>query len=255
MDRKALLVGTQVLALAVYLLLGILVLTDALRLWHFYTMFALLGVAAVISQPARQALVAQVVPKEELTNALSLQQLAFNGAYLGAPMVAGLLMAAWGPGPVFGLLALGSVVVVVTTVLLHPPSSVLPGSRPLPFAAAVQGLTYVARAPLLRLLVLLTFLAMLLGFHYSTLLPKFAQEVFGIGAGGFGVMTSASGAGAFLGTFLLASVSLRRPAAVAVAAIALFRLYPGPLGLYPLACVGHDGAWAIRAVEQHLRDS
>ncbi|MSQ40485.1 MAG: MFS transporter [Dehalococcoidia bacterium] len=220
-DRKALLVGSQALILVLYALLAFLAWTDVLGLWHLYTIFALLGTASTFSQPARQSLVAQSVPKEELTNAISLQQLAFNGTRLGGPVLSGLIMAEWGSTPVFALLALGSAVSVAVTVNLRLPSTALPAVTS-PFASAVEGLKYVWGASVLRLLVVLSFLVMFLALPFSTLLPGFAQEVFGMGAGGFGVMMSASGAGALLATLLLASVNVQRPIAVTVLSAILF---------------------------------
>ncbi|MBI4236237.1 MAG: MFS transporter [Chloroflexi bacterium] len=222
-DRKALLLGSQALILGLYILLAALALAEALHLWHLYVLFTLLGTASTFSQPARQSLIAQSVSREELTNAMSLQQMAFNGSRLGAPTLAGLIMATWGAAPVFILLALGAVVVVVATALLRMPSSALPAVSS-PFKAAAEGLLYVARSPILRLLVFLSFFLMLLGFPFSTLLPEFAEKVFGIGAGGFGLMMSASGAGSLAATLLLASVPLKRQAVAIVASSALFGL-------------------------------
>ncbi len=221
MDRRLLLVGSQAVMLVLYVVLAALAFTETLALWNMYAIFALLGTASTFSQPARQSLIAQAVPKEELTAAISLQQMAFNGTRLGGPSLAGFLMATWGAFPVFVLLAIGSAVAVGVTALLHMPSNALPAVTS-PFAAAVEGLKYVARAPLLRLLVLLSFLVMFLGLPFSTLLPGFAEKTFGMGAAGFGILMSASGAGALVATFFLASVKVQRPVVVTILAGILF---------------------------------
>jgi MFS family permease len=222
-DRRMLLLGAQAFILGLYIVLALIAAADALRLWHLYVIFTLLGTASTFSQPARQSLIAQSVPREELTNALSLQQMGFNGSRLGGPILAGFIMAAWGPAPVFGLLAAGAATVVVSTALLRLPSTALPAVSS-PFKAAADGLQYVFRAPLLRMLVLLSFFLMFLGFPFSTLLPEFAEEVFGMGAGGFGIMMSASGVGSLLATFLLASLKFRRQGVMVVVSTVLFGL-------------------------------
>ncbi|WP_432546072.1 MFS transporter [Kineococcus sp. SYSU DK004] len=81
--------------------LGALVVSGAAQLWHVYVFALLLGVASAIDGPVRQTFVSQLVPREDLSNAVGLNSASFNAARLLGPAAAGLLIAWIGTGPVF----------------------------------------------------------------------------------------------------------------------------------------------------------
>jgi MFS family permease len=170
---------------------------------------ALLGVANALDMPARQAFYVDMVDREDLLNAIALNSSVFNGARIIGPAVSGLLIAALGEAPAFGLNAISYLAVIVGLLLMRlgpfePPSET--GSQLL---AIKEGLSFIFSERrvfgLVGMVALLSFFA----FPFLVLLPAFASDVLGIGAGGYGALLAAQGAGALLGAFSLAAAGER----------------------------------------------
>ena len=101
LNRRRVLMATQVGSGLLALALGLLVVSGTARLWQVYTLAAMLGVVAAIDGPARQAFVSEMVPLADLPNAVSLNSASFHVGRLIGPGVAGLLIHWFGTGPVF----------------------------------------------------------------------------------------------------------------------------------------------------------
>jgi MFS family permease len=99
--KRKLMIAAQVFAGSTALVMGLLVVTGTAQLWHAYVLAGLLGAAAALEAPARQTFVAEMVPEEKLSNAVGLNSASFHLGRLIGPAVAGLLIAAFGTGPVF----------------------------------------------------------------------------------------------------------------------------------------------------------
>ena len=220
-DRRAVLIVAQSGIFVLYAALAVLAVADLIALWNIYVVFGLMGITSAFTQPARQSIIPMVVPREEITNAVAIQQLGFNATRIFGMSAAGLLMDAVGPGFVFGVLAATAAFVVVTSVMLRIPEM---GAAPSgsAFGAAVQGLAYIGRHTVLRALLVITFLVMLFGLPFSSLLPGLVEEVFGAGASAFGFLMAVSGVGSVAATVLIASASFRRPGAVVLTGSLLF---------------------------------
>ncbi|WP_432492176.1 MFS transporter [Kineococcus gypseus] len=108
-SRRRLLVVTQVVTALLATATGVLVVTEHAALWHLYVLALLLGCVTALDGPARLTFAGQLVPEEDLPNAVALNAASFNAARLIGPAVAGLLIASIGAGPVFLLNALSFV--------------------------------------------------------------------------------------------------------------------------------------------------
>lgn len=98
LDHRRLLIATQVVAGALSIGLGVIVVLDAAQLWHVYAFALALGIVAAFDSPARQTIAGDLVPKAKLANAVALNSASFNAARLVGPGVAGLLIGWLGPG-------------------------------------------------------------------------------------------------------------------------------------------------------------
>src|SRR6478735_681015 len=154
-SKRRILALTQSSLALTSLLTGVLVMTGAVQLWHVYLLAFLQGVATAVDNPARQTFVSEMVPREELSNAVGLNSASFNAARLIGPGVAGLVIAAAGTGPAFLVNTLTFVAVLVALWRLRT-SELKPARR--------------AR-PRLRIL-----LAALAGFVVSTLAAALAPS-------------------------------------------------------------------------------
>jgi MFS family permease len=230
-DRLALLRVTNVLWIVLTLALTALTWTGAVTYGQILLVSLLGAVLLAFDNPARQALMPELVPRSELLSAISLNAVVFTGASLVGPAVAGLLLAAAGAelyrgaAVVFGLNAVSYLAVLVPLVwwirLPRRPRSTAPAS----FGAELrEGLRYVAARRPLVLLLLLTAATSIFGRSFAQLLPVFARDVLGVGPEGLGLMYAAPGAGTLVGGTALAARrgvgSRRRLVAGATAAFA-----------------------------------
>jgi MFS family permease len=212
-DRLTLLKVTQTLSLLFALALAALSWLGVVQFWHF--LLIALGSATVLAfdNPARQALIPDLVPREELMSATSLNSVSFSGAQLVGPALAGLVLAAY-PNE---LLRAGAIVFTVNAVSRLAVLVPLFWIRPHPAARGrqgeqggrnplVEGLRYVAGQPALVLLVATVAVTSVFGRSFVYLLPIFARDVLGVGGEGLGLMNTAAGAGTIVAGLGLAGV-------------------------------------------------
>ena len=212
-DKRKLLYGTQIAAGILALALGVIVSTGSAAVWNVYLMSVLLGFVNVVDNPARQTFVLEMVGREHLQNAVSLNSVVMNSARIVGPAVGAILIETFGIAPCFYINAASYIGVIVAlsmmnTSLLHRLPRVERAKGQLR-----EGLRYawserMVRTPLLMIAVIGTF-----AFNFTVVIPLIATKTFGADAGGIGFLLAIMGAGAVLGGLSVASrrgVSYRR---------------------------------------------
>lgn len=202
--KRRILVFTHVAAALPALALALLVFTGQVQVWHILVLAASLGLIAGIDMPVRQAFVVDLVGRDDLMNAIALNSALFHGARIVGPALAGLAIAAWGPGPCFlyNGLSYGAIVAALVAMRFEVRANAASeGGK----GNALEGFHVVARVRLLRILLLLTLTMGVFGSSLTTLLPAFAKDILDVGAGGYGALLSALGAGALCGSLLVAT--------------------------------------------------
>jgi len=202
MDRRRLLQVTQLGALLVALGLALLTYADAVRPWHILVSVLLTTAAATFDQPARQALIPAMVPREELVQAFALLNPSRELAILVGPALAGVLIAISSPGLMYAVDAATYGFLVVILAVLHVPSLVKPENKPPLVAAIREGVTFVRHRPIIWQLMTLDLSATLFG-AYRVVLPALAIDVLNVGPSGYGILAAAPSAGALLATFVV----------------------------------------------------
>lgn len=189
-----------VLALTVSsLLIGIAVVADVIEYWMLLIAGAIQAGAFAFYLPARIALISEVVPSALLQQAIVLSQMSQEAMRVVAPALAGVLVGvAWfGVGGVFlaaGLL--GAISTLFIVALPRVPSRGAIGRSP--FGEIVDAVSYVRATPGLAMVAMLMVGVVMIGFPYLTFLPTLADDRFGVGATGFGIMSGAAGLGAVI---------------------------------------------------------
>ena len=198
-DKRRLLVGTQAALGLLALALGVLTVSGVVELWMVVVLAVLLGVVNAVDTPGRQAFALEMVGREQIRNAVTLNSLLVNGARAAGPAVAGILIATIGLGACF-LVNAASYVAVLAALAGMDRSALLP-SPPAERARGQvrEGLRYVRRTGGLLVPLLMVGLIGTLAFEFSVVLPVLAQRTFDGGAGTYALLTSAIGAGAILG--------------------------------------------------------
>jgi MFS family permease len=204
-DKRRLMVALQIAMGLQALVLGVLTVTGAVRLWEIGALAVLLGLNNAFENPARQAFMLEMVGAEDLRNAVSLNSVLVNVARVIGPALAGVLIATVGEGVCFLVNAASFAAVVTslatldrTAIFPSPPSGREPGQLR-------EGLRYVRRTPQLGVPLLMMALAGALAYEFQVTLPVMARQGLHVGATGYGFMVAAMGVGAIVGGLFVAT--------------------------------------------------
>jgi MFS family permease len=204
-DRRKILLTSQVLQMAFAVALAVLFYLDQLGIGAILLIAFLTGLAQSQSAPTYQAVLTSIVPPAHIPNAVALNSLQFNLSRAIGPAIAGLLLASAGTGPCFAVNALSFVAVIVAIRGLHlpPPTQAAGGPRSLSQSLG-EGLAHVRSSPDLFGLTMLALLGSFLAFPLITYLPVLAGDVLKTGAAGYSLLLSSFGGGAIVGAVLTA---------------------------------------------------
>jgi MFS family permease len=198
-DRRTLMLATQTAATIVALGLAAIAFSSTTAVWPIYVLAAIASAVGAFDLPARNALVPSLVPREHLPNAISLNTIMFQTAAVAGPSLGGLLIGKTNVGWAYVANAVSFGFVIVALLLMRD----IPARRPpaegarddVSLHAALEGLRFVFRSPLIRSTMLLDFFATFFS-SATALLPIFAQDILRVGAEGYGWLYAAPAAGA-----------------------------------------------------------
>lgn len=204
LPRRSLLIAAQLVAMAQALLLALLVFGGWVETWHVVVLAFVLGLVHAVEMPSRHSFLAELVPAADLPNAIALNSSIFNLARFAGPAIAGALVAAWGEGPVFLLNALSFLAVLWGLLHLTAGRSAASEAAQSQWRRLREGLDYAwDNRPIRAALFLLT-VGSLTAPAYTVLMPVFAHQVYGGGAGQLGLLLGTAGVGALLAAMRLA---------------------------------------------------
>jgi MFS family permease len=244
-DKRRLMIALQAAMGVQALALGLLTVTGLVHVWQIGVLAALLGFNNAFENPARQSFMLELVGKEHLRNAVSLNSVLVNIARAIGPAVAGILIATVGEGVCF-LVNAASFVAVVGSLVTMDRRALRP-TAPMARASGQlrEGLRYVRHTPGLAVPLVMMGVAGCLTYEFQVTLPVMASRGLHVGATGFGFMTAAMGIGAVVGGLMVAARGKTglRPLVIAAfgfgVTMALATLAPNlPLELAALAFAG-----------------
>lgn len=222
--KRSLLVATQGSACVLASIMATLVWTNQIQLWHVYVLAFGLGLVNAVDMPTRQSFVVDMVGRADLMNAIALNATLFNSARVIGPAIAGVLLATVGMAVCFTINAVSYLAVITGLLLMRlAPAPERAAERVL--ARLREGLGYVRRTPDIFLPIMLIGAAATFGMNFNIWVPLLAKLELGVGAGGFGILMSALGAGSLAGALALAffgrlpSMPLLLGAALALGAV------------------------------------
>jgi MFS family permease len=222
-ERRRSLMVTQTASVFVNASVALLYWFGVLDIWHLLLASLLQGMSFTFNMPARQSLMAEIVPRPLLQNATALHTASMNLARITGPGLAGFLLTVIGPLPVM-LIGLVANCWTVSQILLI---RYRPNRPPKPFTLRniriADGFRFVWRTRPLFDTMLVVSVSNLFGLSYVQLLPSLARDSLGLEAAGLGVLTSSMGGGALIGALVMARVGdlphkrlLVRSAAIAI---------------------------------------
>ena len=208
-DRRMLLIISHLFLAVTGLIFAVDIAAGKLEIWHIYAFTLVGGLGFTFGNPVRQSLIPQLVPPYYLMNAIALSSAGFNVSRAVGPAIAGLLIATVGTASNFFIQAVLYVVVVAMLAqirLTEQGDDRGTASGESLFGKLVEGVRYATRERLVLLLLALTLVPSLLLIPYTAMVPVFAEDVFDVGPTGLGYLYSATGAGALVGTLIVASL-------------------------------------------------
>jgi len=218
-DRRRILLLSQLVQLSSAFLLAGLILAGAIQVWIILTLSFVVGLAQSFGGPAYQALVPTLVDKKDLGNAVALNSIQFNLARVIGPVLAGIAFYKLGAAACFGLNGLSFLAVIAALLALKRGAMDRGVGKPEPMLESLKaGLRAVRDDKALRGLIGLSFVGSFCAMPLVTFLPVFAQKVFHRDAKGYSALLAAFGIGAVLGAIAVAGVGhVRRKGVLAVA--------------------------------------
>jgi len=268
--KRNLLMLTQTVYGLLATAMAILIFTDAIQLWHVYVVALTYGLTSAVDQPTRQAFVSEMVGKEAIMNAVSMNSAVFNTGRVIGPAVAGAVLVAVGPALCFAINA-ASYLVVLSMLARMRVKPVIARMRGSAASGLREGLRYVRTTPNVLLPIMLIGIVGVFGMNFNVWVPLLAAEDFGAGAGTYGALMSAMGIGALSGALSLALFG-RRPSrrrmlisatalGVAELILGLIASIPGPVVVAMIAlaaagfCMSTTSAMANTIVQTTAPDA
>lgn len=206
LDRRRLLLLTQNLAMIQAFVFWALVYFDLIRFWHVLFLVLFLGTVNTLNQTARQSLINNLVPREELMNAIALNSSIVNLSKVLGPSLGGVLISIIGVDGCLLVNAISFLAIICSLLMMDLPHwQRAEGENPF-WQEVSEGYDYIKTNSRVFSVLLLAYIVALIGSPYSRFLPVFASDILHAGPSGFGFLLAAPGLGAVLSGLYLASM-------------------------------------------------
>lgn len=204
-DRRKVMLFIQVISALTALGLALLVTTHTIQVWHIFVLGAITSTTWAFEQPVRQALLPQLVGREDLANAIALNAVTWNGAGLLGPSLVGLSVAHIGIDGCFYVNVISYLAVIAALLRMHIPASAH-DTQGTVLQSLLDGFRYVRRERVIKTFLIVSAMFNIFGRSFVTLLPVFAKDVLRVGASGFGFIAAGPGLGTIIGSLTIASL-------------------------------------------------
>ncbi len=187
LDKRKVLIATNCAGGATSIGLGLLVINDAVALWHVFALAGVLGIATAIDAPVRQAFSSELVGAEDLPNAVSLNSANFNAGRLVGPAISGFLIAAFGTGPSF-LINGASYFFVIFALVKMDATTLFHQNQERSMGNIREAIAYVRARPDIYVVMIMVFALSTFGLNFQIFNALMATQEFGLGPASFGLM-------------------------------------------------------------------
>lgn len=210
-DRRRFILFTQHLAMLQAVILSVLTLTNLIQIWQIFALSLSLGLITTFNGAARQAFIIEMVPREELVNAIALNSTCYNSGRIIGSSLAGVLVGLVGEGYCFLINAIGFIATIVALWMLRLPPAQLPKEKKSAFQALRKGFDYVwGYAPVRSLFMLLGLTAVFNYSFHQVLMPIFADQVLHGGPKALGSLLGSLGAGVIVGAAYMSGLDPKK---------------------------------------------
>ena len=231
-NKRKVLIATNIAGGLSSAVLGILVMTGVVELWHVFLLAFALGISTAIDGPVRQSFTNEVVGHEDLPNAVSLNSANFNAGRLIGPAVSGFLIAAFGTGPSFLFNAFSYLFVILALTQLNE-KAFFTTEKSTSMTNVREGIAYVRARPDLYVVMAMVFFIATFGLNFQIFNALMATKVFGKGPASYGLLGTFIAIGSLSGALISARLEGFRKTLFVVRAGIVFSLVVIILSLMP----------------------
>jgi len=209
-DRRRIMILSQTLSAVTFFLLANLILLEWVVYWHVIVFAILSGCVRAFDRPSRMALLPQMVPKEDIANAVAVGGTIWQLNRLVGPAFAGMLIYLIGIGPTYYFCFAASLSAVVLWLGIRLSTQPTAPSAGGVMQHMAEGLNFIRKNEIYFIFIAIIFFNSAFGMSYLILMPVFARNVLDVGSQGFGFLQSVGGAGALVGVLAVAWFSHSR---------------------------------------------
>lgn len=231
-NKRRVLIATNIAGGLSSAVLGILVMTGVVALWHVFLLAFTLGVSTAIDGPVRQSFTTEVVGPEDLPNAVSLNSANFNAGRLIGPAISGFLIAAFGTGPSFLLNAFSYLFVILALTRLNE-KAFFTTEKSTSMNNIREGIAYVRARPDLYVVMAMVFFIATFGLNFQIFNALMATKVFGKGPASYGLLGTFIAIGSLSGALISARLEGFRKTLFVVRAGIVFSIVVIILSIMP----------------------
>ncbi|MFM8426548.1 MAG: MFS transporter [Chloroflexota bacterium] len=222
-DRRKVMFATQSIAAVLALTLALFTQFGQITIWHIYVITALQAVVVAFDGPSRQALIPNLLPKEDLPNAFSMTFTAFQAGAVIGPAISGFFIAGFGQEAVYYFNAISFVAVLVALLLIGDvPQVIGEKTAGISMEAIKDGIRFILSKPIIFSTMMVDFVATFFA-SASTLMPIIAKDVLDVGVVEYGYLSAASAVGAVAVALVISQIKeIRKQGMVFVTAVVIF---------------------------------
>jgi len=209
-DRRRIMILSQAVSALTFFSLATLIVLDRIALWHVMALAILSGCVRAFDRPSRMALLPQMVPKEDIANAVAVGGTIWQLNRLVGPALAGMMIYLIGIGPTYYICFGASLIAVCLWLGIRLATPSTAPSAGGVMQHMVEGLNFIRHNEIYFIFISIIFFNSAFGMSYLILMPVFARNVLDVGSQGFGFLQSVGGAGALAGVLAVAWFSHSR---------------------------------------------
>jgi len=221
-NRRSILFITQSIMTLTALVLALLTFSGHIQLWHIYALTAIQASAIAFDLPARQAMVPNLVPAEDLPNAFSMQSIAANTGSVVGPLLGGVVIASLGQGYTYLFNSISFLAVILALAVIGRVPQDMSRSTGVNLSAVGNGVHFILSRPMILSTMLLDFVATFFA-SANTMMPIVARDILKVGELGYGLLSSAQSIGSVLAGLVISQLPfLRRQGPIFMGAVVIF---------------------------------
>lgn len=209
LPKRKIIIITQVVFMFQAFALAFLVFAGKAEYWHILMLAAVFGMVQTFDMPARQSYFIEIVGKEDIMNAISLNSTIVNLAKIIGPAAAGLAMVVMGPGFCFLVNGASYLVVIAGLLFIKTSDKVVKRKSGKMLNEIIEGLSYVKNIEKLKVTLIMMAIVCTFAMNVDVIIPVFTKTVLNKGAGEYSFALSAMGFGSFIGAIFMAGRSKR----------------------------------------------